>query len=50
MRMKTVRTYDAVDDQKELADRNQLVMDNLGLVKGLAFRLARHGRRDEADS
>jgi RNA polymerase sigma factor for flagellar operon FliA len=41
MRMKSVRIYDAVDDQKQLADRNQLVMDNLGLVKGLAFRLAR---------
>jgi RNA polymerase sigma factor for flagellar operon FliA len=41
MRMKTVRTYDAVEDQKLLAERNQLVMDNLGLVRGLAFRLAR---------
>src|ERR1700682_2313016 len=41
MRTKTGRTYDAVDDQKLLADRNQLVMDHLGLVKGLAFRMAR---------
>jgi len=41
MPMKTVRTYEAVEDQQLLADRNQLVMDHIGLVKGLAFRLAR---------
>jgi RNA polymerase sigma factor for flagellar operon FliA len=41
MRMKALRTYDAVDDEQELAERNRRVVDNIGLVKGLAFRLAR---------
>jgi RNA polymerase sigma factor FliA len=41
MRTKAARTYAAVDDQQRLADRNQLVLDNIPLVKGLAFRLAR---------
>ena len=40
MRMNTSRTYDTVDTQ-QLADRNQLVMDNIGLVKALALRMAR---------
>jgi RNA polymerase sigma factor for flagellar operon FliA len=38
---KASRTYAAADEQQQLADRNQLVMDNISLVKGLAFRLAR---------
>jgi len=40
MRMNTSRTYDTVDSQ-QVADRNQLVMDNIGLVKALALRMAR---------
>jgi RNA polymerase sigma factor for flagellar operon FliA len=40
MRMNTSRSYDTVDTQ-QLADRNQLVMDNIGLVKALALRMAR---------
>jgi RNA polymerase sigma factor for flagellar operon FliA len=39
--MNTVRSYDTVDDQQQLAERNQLVMDHIGLVKGLALRMAR---------
>jgi RNA polymerase sigma factor for flagellar operon FliA len=41
MRMKTVQTYEAVAEQQHLADRNQLVLDNVGLVKALALRMAR---------
>jgi len=40
MRMNTSRSYDTVDTQ-QVADRNQLVMDNIGLVKALALRMAR---------
>jgi len=41
MHMPSVRTYDAAGDQQLLADRNQLVLDHIGLVKGLALRMAR---------
>jgi len=39
--MNTARSYDTVDDQQHLAERNQLVLDHVGLVKALALRMAR---------
>ena len=37
----TRHTTRAVERRRQLADRNQLVMDNIGLVKALALRMAR---------
>jgi RNA polymerase sigma factor for flagellar operon FliA len=41
MRMHSVQTYDAAGDHQQLAERNRLVLDHIGLVKGLALRMAR---------
>jgi RNA polymerase sigma factor FliA len=39
MRMSTARKYEAVDDE-HVTERNQLVLDHIGLVKTLALRMA----------